>query len=375
MIRSPIERRCPNCNVRVSWRAKTCFMCGVRLDDKPRRGWNVAWTDLALAIGVLAIAWGLWTRGLRPQQLGLPTPPLATVIAIASPTPIPTATPATTALPTTPTPPTSVDAAIAVTPTPIVHVVASGESLQYIARLYGVRVADIVAANDLTNPDRLRIGQELLIPAPTAEVPATPPATPANAVLNYVVQPGDTLSEIALRYQTTVEAIQKANRMGNSEMIRPGDLLIIPAPRSVLEPTPTPTPTPIPTSEYRWPAPSLLSPADRALIPAASEPTLRWTAVGILDQDEWYVVRLWPEDNNLPVPPAYWTKGTSWRVEAKWQPPETARQRRYNWVVTVIRSKGTGQDARDLRATSPTSAQRSFIWGEAVRSSERAPLE
>ncbi len=282
MIRPPIERRCPNCNVRVSWRAKTCFMCGVRLDDKPRRGWRIAWTDLALAIGALVIAWGLWTRTLWPQQLGLPTPPLATVIAIASPTPIPTATPATTDLPATPT-----SVAAAVTPTPIVHVVASGESLQYIARLYGVRIADIVAANQLTNPDRLRIGQELLIPPPTADVPATPRPTPANAVLNYVVQPGDTLSEIALRYQTSVEAIQKANRMGNSEMIRPGDLLIIPAPRSVLEPTPTPTPTPIPTSEYRWPAPSLLSPADRALIPAASEPTLRWTAVGILDQAEW----------------------------------------------------------------------------------------
>ena len=46
-----------------------------------------------------------------------------------------------------------------------IHVVASGETLGGIARRYGLTIADIVEANNLTNPNALSIGQELLIPA------------------------------------------------------------------------------------------------------------------------------------------------------------------------------------------------------------------
>ncbi|MBI2955569.1 MAG: peptidoglycan DD-metalloendopeptidase family protein [Chloroflexi bacterium] len=52
------------------------------------------------------------------------------------------------------------------TPTPIVHVVSDGESLLEIAGNYGVR-ADLVArANDLWDPNMLRVGQKLIIPGP-----------------------------------------------------------------------------------------------------------------------------------------------------------------------------------------------------------------
>lgn len=50
------------------------------------------------------------------------------------------------------------------TGTQTVHTVASGETLLAIAQRYGVTVDEIVAANQLTNPDQLSIGQELLIP-------------------------------------------------------------------------------------------------------------------------------------------------------------------------------------------------------------------
>jgi LysM repeat protein len=49
-------------------------------------------------------------------------------------------------------------------PAPFVHVVQRGEYLQYIADLYGVSVEDIVALNDIKNPNRIHVGQELLIP-------------------------------------------------------------------------------------------------------------------------------------------------------------------------------------------------------------------
>lgn len=57
------------------------------------------------------------------------------------------------------------------------HVVASGETLGGIARRYGVTIADIMEANGLTNPDRLSIGQQLIIPTgnePDASETGTP---------------------------------------------------------------------------------------------------------------------------------------------------------------------------------------------------------
>jgi LysM repeat protein len=47
----------------------------------------------------------------------------------------------------------------------VVHTVASGETLTTIARQYGVSLQSIIDANNLTNPDRLAVGDELVIPA------------------------------------------------------------------------------------------------------------------------------------------------------------------------------------------------------------------
>lgn len=46
------------------------------------------------------------------------------------------------------------------------HVVQPGETVFAIARRYNVTVAEIVAANDLTNPNRVAVGQTLIIPQP-----------------------------------------------------------------------------------------------------------------------------------------------------------------------------------------------------------------
>lgn len=45
-----------------------------------------------------------------------------------------------------------------------IYRVRPGDTLFTIAQRFGVRMADIIEANDLTNPDRLNIGQELIIP-------------------------------------------------------------------------------------------------------------------------------------------------------------------------------------------------------------------
>jgi len=51
-----------------------------------------------------------------------------------------------------------------VEPSPVIHRVAPGDTLWSIARSYGTTVAEIAAANDLADVDRIRVGQELRIP-------------------------------------------------------------------------------------------------------------------------------------------------------------------------------------------------------------------
>lgn len=108
------------------------------------------------------------------------------------------------------------------TPAPVttVHVVQAGETLYSIARRYGVTVADLVAANGIANPDRINVGQRLEIPGGT--VP------PAPAPRTHVVQPGETLLAIALRYGVTVYGLQAANDISDPDHIEVGQELVIP---------------------------------------------------------------------------------------------------------------------------------------------------
>lgn len=46
-----------------------------------------------------------------------------------------------------------------------IHTVVSGDTLGAIARRYGVSIQALIDANNLTNPDRLSIGQQLIIPS------------------------------------------------------------------------------------------------------------------------------------------------------------------------------------------------------------------
>ena len=64
-------------------------------------------------------------------------------------------------------------------------------------------------------------------------VPAAPTSIPSPTRIHHRVQPGDTLSTIAEKYDVSVQSIMRANNLRN-DVIRIGDELIIPYP------TPTP---------------------------------------------------------------------------------------------------------------------------------------
>ncbi len=75
----------------------------------------------------------------------------------------------------------------------VTHIVEAGQELALIARQYGVEMDDILALNDISDPDLLYIGQELLIPAagiyePTAE---TAPAAPTSSGKSILVSTDD----------------------------------------------------------------------------------------------------------------------------------------------------------------------------------------
>jgi hypothetical protein len=64
-------------------------------------------------------------------------------------------------------------------------------------------------------------------PRPT-RAPAELTPTPAPEPQTYTVQPGDTLAAIAVRFGTSVEALQAANGIDDSDVILIGQVLVIP---------------------------------------------------------------------------------------------------------------------------------------------------
>ncbi len=69
---------------------------------------------------------------------------------------------------------------------PTVHIVKAGDTLGIISNIYSVPMDDIIAANNLANPNILSVGQELVIPLDglaTAVPEAEPTAMPETNVL------------------------------------------------------------------------------------------------------------------------------------------------------------------------------------------------
>lgn len=74
---------------------------------------------------------------------------------------------------------------LSTTPTPIIHVVRSGDTLLWIADKYNVTKESIMEVNNMTDPDVLAVGQELGIPPPEIE-----PPTETEAVSPSPTEPG-----------------------------------------------------------------------------------------------------------------------------------------------------------------------------------------
>lgn len=105
----------------------------------------------------------------------------------------------------------------------VTHIVQPGENLFRISLKYGTTVEAIAAANGIVNPHVVYAGQKLLIPKGNSG--ATPPIACGRY---HVVQPGETLWSIAMRYGTTPWKIAAANGISNINWIYAGQTLCIP---------------------------------------------------------------------------------------------------------------------------------------------------
>lgn len=102
------------------------------------------------------------------------------------------------------------------------HVVQPGESLGQIAAEYGVDPVALADANNITNGNLIRVGQRLVIPGITAR-----DALEARGE-RHIVQSGESLSMIAAQYGVSIEAIMAANSLDDPNTIVVGQELLIP---------------------------------------------------------------------------------------------------------------------------------------------------
>ncbi len=106
---------------------------------------------------------------------------------------------------------------------PEVYLIRRGDTLSAIAERFDLTMADIRVWNGMTSNHLIAGDRIRLSPGETA---SRTDGDPSQVVI-YRVRPGDTLSKIALSYQTSVEAIREWNRHADLSIIRPGDRITI----------------------------------------------------------------------------------------------------------------------------------------------------
>lgn len=260
--------------------------------------------------------------------------------------------PTSTPTPTeTPTPTATPMPTVTPTPRPPrAHEVEDGETVSDIAVAYGVTVDDILSLNPDVDPELIRTGQVLLIP---------PSAPPPGELMVHVVQEGETLGSIAQDHDVSVSDLRTANDLSSQdETIRAGQSLMVPLSTPPPDPTRSAalsaTPTPLPP----YPPPPLLYPPDGTVLDGGDTPVLlQWASVSLLRGNEWYELSV-VESSGGVVSDTVRTRSTAWRVPLDLLQATGASPSRFEWHVQVVRrvAEGFYEQAGDL------SEARTFTW-------------
>lgn len=112
------------------------------------------------------------------------------------------------------------------------YAVERGDTLFSIAKRANIPLAELKSMNGLAS-NVVTAGRVLTLPEGTVMAPPSPRAAllaKPNAIApvsSYVVRAGDTLFSIAKRFSTSVEALQRANRLATRATLRVGQRLVI----------------------------------------------------------------------------------------------------------------------------------------------------
>lgn len=98
----------------------------------------------------------------------------------------------------------------------ITYVIQPGDTLSGIAARFGTTVSELTRINKISDPDRIYAGNTLKVPENGA------------SYKTYTIRSGDTLSEIAARFGTTINALAKLNGISDPDRIYAGETLRIP---------------------------------------------------------------------------------------------------------------------------------------------------
>ena len=212
---------------------------------------------------VLLVAWLMSGNGPKISLFATATP---TSTITPSPTSTSTLTPTATATET---------ATMTLSPTPdkpFEYVVQEGDTLSGIAEKFNLGAFGLQPlfflnpTIDPTNPN-INIGDKILIPNPGYQMPTATPVPPdVKGKIDYIVQPGDTISAIASLFNSTFEAILLENKIAaaDANKLIAGQKLVIPVnlvtPTNPPQPTITPGASPTPPSPFTATPPGGIQP-------------------------------------------------------------------------------------------------------------------
>ncbi|MBU5676952.1 LysM domain-containing protein [Alkaliphilus sp. MSJ-5] len=104
------------------------------------------------------------------------------------------------------------------------YTIRSGDTFFLLAQRFNTTVEAIQRANPGVNPNNLQIGQVICMPGDTTP----PPSGCPTGTTSYTIRSGDTFFLLAQRFNTTVEAIQRANPGVNPNNLQIGQRICIP---------------------------------------------------------------------------------------------------------------------------------------------------
>ena len=103
-------------------------------------------------------------------------------------------------------------------PRPLSYVIQPGDSLSVLADRWSTTVQALADANGISNPNLIQVGMGLRFPRGPAALPP----------IEYTVQPGDTLGAIASHFDSTTATLMRLNELGDANLLRIGQTLRIP---------------------------------------------------------------------------------------------------------------------------------------------------